>query len=604
MIFAACTPGGGVNDGGNGDDDVIPTDKIVIKPSTITVEAAANNYIVYVSSPCSWCATTEEDWIMLETELGTDGKQQLVFAVEDYYETTERQGKIVVSNSDNGFYAELTVVQKAFVPELSVEPETLTFAAEGETKEIVVTANFEYTYSTNVDWLSIDKGENGILVTVMNNTEVDNRIAEITLSHEEYDLTKVVTISQGAFVPEFAVKQTSLEFDYKGGETTIEVTANFDYNVACPSWITYAKLENGVKITVVKNEEVEMRSAEITLSNEKYGLTKVVTISQGAFVPEFAVEQTSLEFDYKGGETTIEVTANFDYNVACPSWITYAKLENGVKITVVKNEEVEMRSAEITLSNEKYGLTKVVTISQGAFVPEFAVEQTSLEFDYKGGEATIEVTANFDYNVTCPSWITCKILENGVKITISANTSAEIRTAEVKIFSKKYNLDGAVSTVSQTGAPYKVGDILTRNGVEGIVFYVGSEGTKIMSVKGGGGAWSTQKATTGATDWSNGANNMAKIQKISGWENKYPAFKWCADLGEGWYLPALGELIEMYNQKSVLRAAGVQISSAWHWSSTENGEGYAYMLGFQYSSSSFYAYAKGDSFNVRAVFAF
>ena len=436
MIFAACTPGGGVNDGGNGDDDVIPTDKIVIKPSTITVEAAANNYIVYVSSPCSWCATTEEDWIMLETELGTDGKQQLVFAVGDYYETTERQGKIVVSNSDNGFYAELTVVQKAFVPELSVEPETLTFAAEGETKEIVVTANFEYTYSTNVDWLSIEKGENGILVTVINNTEVDNRIAEITLSHEEYDLTKVVTISQGAFVP------------------------------------------------------------------------------------------------------------------------------------------------------------------------EFAVEQTSLEFDYKGGEATIEVTANFDYNVTCPSWITCKILENGVKITISANTSAEIRTAEVKIFSKKYNLDGAVSTVSQTGAPYKVGDILTRNGVEGIVFYVGSEGTKIMSVKGGGGAWSTQKATTGATDWSNGANNMAKIQKISGWENKYPAFKWCADLGEGWYLPALGELIKMYNQKSVLRAAGVQIPSVWHWSSTENGEDYAYMLGFQYSSSSFYANAKGESFNVRAVFAF
>ena len=520
MIFAACTPGGGVNDGGNGDDDVIPTDKIVIKPSTITVEAAANNYIVYVSSPCSWCATTEEDWIMLETELGTDGKQQLVFAVGDYYETTERQGKIVVSNSDNGFYAELTVVQKAFVPELSVEPETLTFAAEGETKEIVVTANFEYTYSTNVDWLSIEKGENGILVTVINNTEVDNRIAEITLSHEEYDLTKVVTISQGAFVP------------------------------------------------------------------------------------EFAVEQTSLEFDYKGGEATIEVITNFDYNVACPSWITYAKLENGVKITVVKNEEVEMRSTEITLSNEKYGLTKVVAISQGAFVPEFAVEQTAFEFDYKGGEATIEVTANFDYNVTCPSWITCKILENGVKITISANTSAEIRTAEVKIFSKKYNLDGAVSTVSQTGAPYKVGDILTRNGVEGIVFYVGSEGTKIMSVKGGGGAWSTQKATTGATDWSNGANNMAKIQKISGWENKYPAFKWCADLGEGWYLPALGELIKMYNQKSVLRAAGVQIPSVWHWSSTENGEDYAYMLGFQYSSSSFYANAKGESFNVRAVFAF
>ena len=26
------------------------------------------------------------------------------------------------------------------------------------------------------------------------------------------------------------------------------------------------------------------------------------------------------------------------------------------------------------------------------------------------------------------------------------------------------------------------------------------------------------------------------------WQSKYPAFKWCADLGEGWYLPSIDEL--------------------------------------------------------------
>ena len=90
MIFTACEPANGLDEDNNGNnteqpgggnDDAIPTDKIVIKPSTITVEAAANSYIVAVSSPCSWRATTEEDWITLETGLGIDGKQQLIFAV-------------------------------------------------------------------------------------------------------------------------------------------------------------------------------------------------------------------------------------------------------------------------------------------------------------------------------------------------------------------------------------------------------------------------------------------------------------------------------------------------------------------------------------------
>ena len=336
MIFTACEPANGLDDDNNGNndnnteqpgggnDDAIPTDKIVIKPSTITVEAAANNYIVAVSSPCSWRATTEEDWITLETELGIDGKQQLIFAVKDYWETEPREGKIVVSNSDEGFSAELTVVQKEFAPKL-------------------------------------------------------------------------------------------------------------------------------------------------------------------------IVEQKSLEYDYKGGEATISVTANFDYDITCPSWITYTKVENGVKLTM------------------------------------------------------------------------------------STNYLTEPRTAEVKIFSEKYNLDRIVTSVVQTAAPIQVGTITTMNGVKGIVFYADDTVTKIMSVEETCLTWSTERVTTGATDQDNGANNMAVIKAISGWEEKYPAFKWCADYGENWYLPASNELLEIDNQRKLLNAAleanGYTklslIDGSSHWSSTE-----------------------------------
>ena len=211
MIFTACEPANGLDDdnnGNNGDnteqpgggnDDAIPTDKIVIKPSTITVEAAANNYIVAVSSPCSWRANTEEDWITLETELGIDGKQQLIFAVKDYWETEPREGKIVVSNSDEGFSAELTVVQKAFVPELEITTTTTSYEYDYKGGEfaIAVTSNFNYDVTTTADWVKCNKDTEGVKISVSVYNFAGNRTAEVKIYSEKYNLEgKTITITQ------------------------------------------------------------------------------------------------------------------------------------------------------------------------------------------------------------------------------------------------------------------------------------------------------------------------------------------------------------------------------------------------------------------------
>ena len=126
MLAVACEPGGGVEDengnqteqpGGNdtGSEDVIPSDKIVVKPAAMEVANEACDYIVTVYSPCSWRATTENEWITIETKLGIDGKRELIFSVADCYETEPREGKIIVSNNDEGLSAELTITQKAYV---------------------------------------------------------------------------------------------------------------------------------------------------------------------------------------------------------------------------------------------------------------------------------------------------------------------------------------------------------------------------------------------------------------------------------------------------------------------------------------------------------
>ena len=155
---------------------------------------------------------------------------------------------------------------------------------------------------------------------------------------------------------------------------------------------------------------------------------------------------------------------------------------------------------------------------------------------------------------------------------------------------------------------YEIGDIISIRGVKGIVFQT-TPSVKIVSVTEGYTTWGESGVTTGVTDQNNGKLNMAAIQSISGWGTRYPAFKWCADIGDGWYLPALNELKEIYNHKAVLNevllANGMdELASkdGWVLSSTEENDYLAYSLSF--SSGIVYHSGKPDNHAVRAVLAF
>ena len=118
---------------------------------------------------------------------------------------------------------------------------------------------------------------------------------------------------------------------------------------------------------------------------------------------------------------------------------------------------------------------------------------------------------------------------------------------------------------------YKVGDIYDENGKRGVVFEVSADGKhgKIVSLVEDYLQWSKEfKGWTkeiGADSETNGAVNMAVVQRIPNWREKYPAFAWCADLGEGWYLPAIDELEAIYNIRKILN-----LRREFYWSSTES----------------------------------
>lgn len=159
---------------------------------------------------------------------------------------------------------------------------------------------------------------------------------------------------------------------------------------------------------------------------------------------------------------------------------------------------------------------------------------------------------------------------------------------------------------------YKVGDYYDFNGLKGVVFEVSRDGRhgKIVSMNQSEQplCWTVdskeQRRKREAIDIIDGAKNMAVIAAIEDWQSKYPAFKWCAEQGEGWYLPAIDELKSLIlNEKAresinrtLIDKGGVPLfgrgDKERYWSSTEC---YQKMVG-QYSAWSVSTHIRADNY--------
>lgn len=108
----------------------------------------------------------------------------------------------------------------------------------------------------------------------------------------------------------------------------------------------------------------------------------------------------------------------------------------------------------------------------------------------------------------------------------------------------------AATTPSPQERAYAVGDYYHRDGVEGIVCVVSEDGHSglVLSLDQASLAWCRERNPehpVGADSKSDGAANMEALARHIerqglAWED-FPAFAWCRNKGEGWYLPSVDE---------------------------------------------------------------
>ena len=159
---------------------------------------------------------------------------------------------------------------------------------------------------------------------------------------------------------------------------------------------------------------------------------------------------------------------------------------------------------------------------------------------------------------------------------------------------------------------YSVGDFYDDGTKQGVVFEVSEDGKhgKIVSLNEALLQWCTYEQYgkyVGANSDFDGKFNTDVVMQSDDCA-EYPAFKWCREQGEEWYLPSEDEFKSIFRVKRLVNKTLTQysykeiIDDGAYWSSTECDEFCAWYVSM-YSGRTF-NFSKYDSNYVRAVSAF
>ena len=404
----------------------------------------------------------------------------------------------------------------------------------------------------------------------------------------------------------------TLKLTYGGLTTTEQIDVNkdsihfshkIDRVASRPQFVVFAVEPANAVVTIDgKHYALEQGAMQVLLENGSYNYT-VSAVGYHSQSGTITVAGSKIEksFSLKADSANVTITAPNGAEI----WINGLKrgtgswsgtLNSGTYIFEARKEGHQTTSISRNITSavavQSYSLP-APTPMVGTLVVTATPIMADVAIDGKAvGRAPIELS---DMLVGSH---TLKISKAGYN-----DYTQSVVIAEGKITTVNATLSKVTAPQPAAAGSYNIGDIVTIAGVQGIVFQT-SPVVKIVSVKSTTATWGPENAITNAVEAYNGKINSDKIKSLPDWRSKYTAFKWCADLGEGWYLPATEELKAICKHDFVInkRLKSIhmpELGLGYLWASNEIGNGVAFL--FNLASGGINSSIMNKQYGVRAV---
>ena len=349
--------------------------------------------------------------------------------------------------------------------EVSFDPATQEMDAQGGSIEVSLKSNGEWTIDMTEGWVMVSSmkgnGDATLTITVAPNTTGESRTTEITASSK--DNTAVLTLTQNA--PQYYVNVNPLNIvcGAEGGEFTVEVSSNVEWEVITPQWVTSSMMNGSndatltLTISPMEGDHAGSREGEVVISGPESVSAKVIVVQTESPVLGIQVVPESLSFVCTGETKTVAVATEDSWTATVgEEWVTLNQNEGQgvveISVTVGENPMYEVRQTNVVFTTVG-GAQAVLVIRQEASPDPHYLEVSPLVFQFgkEGGERAISVSCDADwtFDLEC-DWLSLS-QQSGtgnatVVLTAEPNVLLESRTMG---FSIKSGVLNAQLTASQ-----------------------------------------------------------------------------------------------------------------------------------------------------------
>ena len=239
-----------------------------IEPTSRTggnaVSSAGETYNISVTSNTDWSVSEGLAWVSVNPASGS-GNGSVTVTVSAHASTQSRSGIITIGGQQH------SVEQDGAAPSTSIAPQNRTgantVAATGESYQIAVTSNTDWSVAESLSWASVNpasgNGNGMVTVTVGSNASIQSRSGAITIGGQQH------TVAQNGAAPSTSIapqNRTGASTVAATGESyQIAVTSNTDWSVSeSLSWASVNRAsgsgDGSVTITVSANASTQSRS--------------------------------------------------------------------------------------------------------------------------------------------------------------------------------------------------------------------------------------------------------------------------------------------------------------------------------------------------------
>lgn len=343
---------------------------------------------------------------------------------------------------------------------------TLNIAAQGESVEVALTSNGDWTVEAHPEWITVNptsgKGDATLTLSASLNDTEAKRSGTLRVSTK--DNTATLKVSQDAMEQDYIlVSPQSIESEAAGGDFTLTVTSNCDWSLSTDAnWLSCEPVSgngNGtvtVSITPVEGD-IEVREADIVFSGVENGSLPVHVVQHAAIHYPISVEPSLVSADYEASEITVAVTCEGSWTAALDAdWVTLSATSgNGnteLTVTLTENEVMEARLAHVTFSSETEDHVVLIIKQEAAPDPHFLeINPTEFSFGKEGGSAEININCDTEWIILMEcEWASLSTqtgVGNGtITLTVDPNLFANPRFVEFKAVS---GMLSQILTVSQ-----------------------------------------------------------------------------------------------------------------------------------------------------------